>query len=400
MSPRSWWEGTALVAGRAVREAVSSRSWRVVTVLMLVLGIAVVVVPRLVGQSTPTYRLTVVGEAPAALTSVLDAAGRAGDFRVTVSSVDDDAAAEAAVRSGDADAALTGIGPGATLYVASNGSVTFPAVVSQAALAQATTQALADAGLSPQQIAAIQSTAPPEQVPVGRVADEGRAGVGFAIGLVLYLSLILAGTSIATAVSTEKSSRISEVLLAVLRPTQLLVGTVFGVGLSVLVQLAALAVPAAVGLATSDLLAVPAAASGDVLLGVGWFVLGLLMYAFVFAALGTLVEKPSEVGSAVTPANVALIASYLLSVVVTVQDPNSWASVLASVFPLSAPLVMPVRWASGLVPGWQVLLAMVLTAAAAVALAGFAARVYARGLTLTGRRLKLREVAGGAISGR
>src|SRR5690606_41862709 len=49
-------------------------------------------------------------------------------------------------------------------------------------------------------------TPPPEQVPVGRVADEGRAGVGLVVGIVLYLALILAGTTIATAVATEKRS--------------------------------------------------------------------------------------------------------------------------------------------------------------------------------------------------
>jgi ABC-2 type transport system permease protein len=193
-------------------------------------------------------------------------------------------------------------------------------------------------------------------------------------------------------VATEKSTRISEVLLAVLRPTQLLVGTVLGVGLLGLAQVAALAVPAAVGLATGGSLDVPASATADVALGVVWFVLGVLLYAFVFAALGTLVEKPTEVGSATMPANLVLIGSYLLAVVVTVQDPNSWASVAASVFPLSAPLVMPIRWASGLVPGWQLGLAMVLTAATAVALALLASRIYARGLARSGRRLHLREV--------
>jgi ABC-2 type transport system permease protein len=56
---------------------------------------------------------------------------------------------------------------------------------------------------------------------------------------------------------------------------------------------------------------------------------------------------------------------------------------------------MPVRWASGLVPGWQLALALGLTAAAAVLLALLASRIYARGLARTGRRLKLREVLTG-----
>jgi ABC-2 type transport system permease protein len=229
-------------------------------------------------------------------------------------------------------------------------------------------------------------------VPVGPVADEGRAGVGFVVGIVLYLALILTGTGIATAVATEKSTRISEVLLAVLRPTQLLVGTVLGMGVLGLVQIGAIAVPAGIGLAAGSGLDLPASASGDIALGVVWFVLGLLLYAFVFAALATLVEKVTEVNTATLPVNVVLIGSYLLAVTVTVRDPNSWGSVLASLFPLSAPLVMPTRWASGLVPPWQLGLAMLLVALTAVGLALLASRIYARGLTLSGRRVRLREV--------
>jgi ABC-2 type transport system permease protein len=193
-------------------------------------------------------------------------------------------------------------------------------------------------------------------------------------------------------VATEKSSRISEVLLTALRPTQLLVGTVAGMGALALVQVAALAVPAAIGLATNDVLELPSATSGDIALAVVWFLLGLLMYAFVFAALGALVDKPAEVGAAVMPANLLLVASYMLGIVVTIQDPNAWLSVFGSLFPLSAPLVMPIRWASGLVPTWQLVLAMGLVAATAVGLALLGARVYARGLTRTGRRVKLHEV--------
>jgi len=388
----SFWEGVRLVSARAFGEGVASRSWRIITALTALIGVAIVVVPRLLGGGAPHYLLATVGQAPPGLLTQLEAAGEAGAFSVTIMTVEDAAEAEAAVRDGDADAALTAVGPGGVLYVASDGRSTFPALVSQAVLGLRITDQLARAGLSGEQIAAIQATPPPEQVPVGRVADEGRAGVGFVAGIVLYLALLLTGTSIATAVATEKSSRISEVLLAVLRPTQLLVGTVLGVGLLGLVQIAALAIPAAIGIAVGDGLDVPASATGDIALAVVWFLLGILLYAFVFAALGALVDKPTEVGAATTPANMLLVASYMLGVVVTIQDPNGWVSVAGSLFPFSAPLVMPIRWASGLVPGWQLLLAMLLVAATAVALILLASGIYARGLTRTGRRLKLREV--------
>lgn len=389
------WSGVRLVAGRVITEGLASKSWRLMTALMLLVGLAIVVVPRLIGDEPTRYTLASVGDLPDPLLSQLQATAAAGEFELTVTAVPDVDTARAAVRDGDADAALTEEGPAGRLYVAAQEAGTFPVLVSQAVVSLTLNEQLAAAGLSPDQIEGIRATPPPEQVPVGRVADEGRAGVGFAVGIVLYLALIFAGTTIATAVATEKSTRISEVLLAVLRPRQLLVGTVLGVGVLSLSQIAALVVPAMVGVVTSDALDLPAVAAADVLLGVVWFAAGLLLYAFVFAALGALVDKPTDVGSATMPANVVLIGSYLLAVTVTVTDPNSWASVSASLFPLSAPLVMPVRWASGLVPGWQLVLALVLTVAAAVWLARFAAQIYARGLAQPGRRVSLREVLSG-----
>ena len=392
MMSASWWAGTRLVAGRALREGWSSKSWRAVTLLMLLAGLAIVVVPRLLGGDTPRYTLATVGATPGGLLTQLQTAAEIGEFEVAVTAFPDAAAAEQAVRDGEADAALVAVGEHGTLYVAADGSPTFPAIVTQVVLAERITGALQDLGLTAEQVAQIRSIPPPEQVPLGRVADEGRAGVGFAVGIVLYISLLLTGTTIATAVATEKTTRISEVLLAVLRPTQLLVGTVIGVGILGLVQVAALGIPAAIGLLSGSSLDLPASAAVDISLGFVWFGLGIGLYAFLFAAMATLVQKVTEIGSAIMPINAVIIGSYLLAVIVTVQDPNSVASVVASIFPLSAPLVMPVRWASGLVPYWQLVLAMVLVAAAAVWLALLASRIYARGLTLSGRRIKLREV--------
>lgn len=392
MNVGSWWSGTRLVAGRAIGDAVASKSWRAITALMLLLGIAIVVVPRLFGSGAPTsYTLAAVQGTDPQLTQTLAVAGHAGGFTVAVVTVPDAAAAEAAVRDGTADAGLVPGPDGGTLFVAASSGGTFAALVTQSVVAQSMRQSLVDGGLSPEQITAIESLPAPHQVPVGRVADEGRAAVGFMVGIVLYLALILTGSAIATSVATEKTTRISEVLLAVLRPSQLLVGTVAGVGLLSLLQISLLGVPAVVALRQGGQYSLPAEASGDVLLGVGWFVLGMLLYAFVYAALATLVEKVTEVGAATLPVNMLLIGSYLLAVTLTVQYPNDWPSVVASMFPLSAPMVMPVRWASGLVPTWQLLLSMGLTLATAMLLAAAASTIYARGLTMTGRRLKLRE---------
>ncbi len=385
----TWWGGTRLVAGRALAEGFASTSWKVVTGLMLLVGIAAVVIPRLFASGGTTYTLATVGQAPPALVAQLDALSRAGDFTITYDAAADAGAVASAVRDGTADAGIVEVGPATRVYVQRANAGTFPALVSGAVRATATVEALAASGLSPGQVAALQATPAPEQVVVGPVSDEGRAGVGFAVGIVLYIALLLAGTGIATTVATEKSTRISEVLLAVLRPTQLLVGTVLGSGLLVLIQIAAVAVPVGGSLLFASGSAIPTSAAPDIVLAVLWFVLGLALYAFVFAGLASLVDKVSEVGSALMPVNFLLVGSYLIAVTVVAVSPDGWVSVAASMFPPSAPLVMPVRWATGSVPVWQLVLSMGITLATAVVLAKLASGIYRRGVVRTGQRVSL-----------
>jgi len=385
---RGWWRGTTLVAERGLVENVRSRSFKVITGLLLLLSIAAVAIPQILGAQGTTYTLATIGKAPAGLVATLDAAGRPAGFTVTYVSRLDEAAVRKAVRDGDATAGLAG----GTLYTSAKSAGTFPVVIAQAMVSLETTRRLTEAGLSPQQVASIQSIRPPKQVIAGPVDNVGRVGVGVGVGIVLYVALVLAGTAIATTVAMEKSTRISEVLLAILRPSQVLVGTVMAVGIVTLVQLLVLATPVAVALRVTDKIGVPAVAAGDLGLAVAWFVLGFALYAFLFAAAAALVNKITEVNSAILPVTLILVASYIVALAVVAPDPSGAWSVAVSMFPLSAPLVMPVRWASGQVPVYQLVLAMALTAATAVLLVSVASSIYRRALLITGHRVRLREM--------
>jgi ABC-2 type transport system permease protein len=384
----SWWQGTRLVAERGLVENLRSRSFKVVTGLLLLLSAAAVTLPLLLGGKATTYTLATVGVAPPALVTGLNAASRAVDFKVTYVSRNDEVAVRQAVRDGKATLGLAG----ETLYTSTKAGGTAPVVVAQTVVALQITHRLADAGLSPQQITDIESLRPPRQVTVGRARNAARANVGFAVGVVLYLALTFAGTAIATTVATEKSTRISEVLLAILRPSQVLVGTVVAVGAITVLQLLALAAPLTVAVQVTDTIGLPPVAAGDIALGLAWFLLGFLIFAFLFAATAALVNKITEVNSAILPVTMTLLAGYLLAITVVTSDPAGGWSIAASLFPLTAPLAMPIRWAAGQVPIYQLLLAMTLTAGTAILLAWLASSIYRRALLITGRRVRLREV--------
>jgi ABC-2 type transport system permease protein len=385
----TWWRGTLLVGQRSLLETFRSRTYRFVTAALLLASAAAVMVPRLVLDQTVSYTLATVGEAPAQLRSAIQPAAARGGFTVEYTPRADAAAVRAAVRDGDASAGLAG----GTLFTAARGDQTFPALVSQAVVSVEASARLRAAGLSDAQLAELAAVRPPQQVTVARVTNEERAAVGFGVGIALYLALTFAGSAIATAVAVEKSTRVSEVLLAVLRPSQVLVGTVSAVGAATLAQLLVLCVPLAVAVRLGYV-GLPAVASGDLVLAIGWFLLGFTLYAFLFAASAALVDKVTEASAAVAPVTTVLMLGYLLSIIVVMGDPNSGWSTGISLFPFSAPMAMPIRWAGGEVPVWQLVVAMGLTACAAVLLVGAGAAVYRRALVITGHRVRWHELFG------
>jgi ABC-2 type transport system permease protein len=108
----------------------------------------------------------------------------------------------------------------------------------------------------------------------------------------------------------------------------------------------------------TDNIGLPPVAAGDIALVVAWFVLGFMLYAFLFTAAASLVNKITEVGSAILPVMMILVVGYMLAITVVTTDPGGGWSVAASVFPLTAPLAMPIRWAAAEVSPYQLLLAM------------------------------------------
>jgi ABC-2 type transport system permease protein len=388
-----WWSGTRLVWRRGLVENLRSKTFKIVIAVLLLVSVAAVTLPQLLVGRTPTYTLATVGSAPADLRAALDAAQRKGDFTVEYLARSDPGAVRAAVKTGDATVGLAD----QTLYSAADAAGTFPVVVAQAVVGIEVAARLARAGLTPQQVADLQSVQPPTQVTVSPATDETRAGVGFAVGVSLYMALLFGGSAIASAVAQEKASRISEVLLVVLRPSQILTGTVLAVGTVTLAELLVLATPVLVAVGVRDDSRLPPVAAGDIALGVAWFVIGFALYAFLYAACGALVNKVTEVSSAVMPIVMVMAAAYVASILVTTEDPTSGWSVFIAVFPLTSPIGMPFLWASGEASGYLLLAAMALAILTAVGVSWLASAIYRRGLLITGRRVRVRDVITGPV---
>lgn len=380
-----------LVAAREIRERTRTRTFRITTVALLVASLAGVVIPALLSGGGPSRR-TVALAGPPDVGTQMRAAARAQGTTLSLRPATP-AEAERAGARGAVDAGVivpAGGGP-VRVVVKKELPAELRAAIVQGVAAARIVAALRAAGVSPARIAAV-ARAPALDVRIGgpdRVSAAA-AGVGVAVAIVLYLSLLLSGTVIATGVAEEKMTRVSEVLLASLRPSELLLGKVAGIGTTMLAQLLVAAVPALIAALVLDEARLPHATAAAVAWALVWFVAGYLLYSAIYGALGSLVGRQQEVGQVTALPAILLLAGYVMSTAVASDPGAGWVAVL-SVLPPFAPMMMPVRVAVGGVPAAQMALALVLTVGAGAGTIWTGARVYTGGITRTGSRIGLRE---------
>jgi ABC-2 type transport system permease protein len=247
-------------------------------------------------------------------------------------------------------------------------------------------QQLTDAG--------VQLEAPPEVEVVALDADADAnteaTVVAFVGVILLYSLLLLFGQFVAQGVVEEKSSRVVELLLATMRPWQLLAGKIIGLGVLALAQMLVIAVIGVVGALAFDLVDLPGGLIGTVLTVLAWFVLGYAFYASMFAAAASLVSRQEDLGSVLTPATLLPVVGIVIAIQ-AVQDPGGTLATVTSYVPGLSPMVMPVRQAAGAADWWEVALAVVIMLVAIAVIVRIGGRIYAGALLRTGGRVKLRE---------
>jgi ABC-2 type transport system permease protein len=174
-------------------------------------------------------------------------------------------------------------------------------------------------------------------------------------------------------------------------PWQLLAGKVLGIGLLGLGQLLLTALAASVSAAVAvDAVDVPRLEVGLVAWLLVWFLAGYALWSVVYGALGALASRPEDAQAVSAPATVVLMCSYFLSFT-ALYDPDSITSRIASLVPVTAPLVMPIRLARGQVAPWEAPLALVLAIITIYALVRLAGRIYAGGLLRIGGKVRVRD---------
>ena len=256
-------------------------------------------------------------------------------------------------------------------------------------------------------------------------------GVGFASGFLIYIVLFIYGSMVMRGVMEEKTNRIAEVIVSSVKPFQLMMGKIVGIGSVGLLQfiiwivlmmsastiLALISpdtaaqmqnMPVQPGMAQAAQIQNSSAMSGVMasLSTVNWpliigcflfyFLGGYFLYSSLFAAVGSTVnEDPQDAQSLMLPVTLPIIFGIVI-MMQAVNNPNSGLAVFGSLFPLTSPIVMVARVAYGVPDGvttFQLILSMVLLIAGFIGTTWLAGKIYRTGILMYGKKVTLKEVA-------
>lgn len=388
---REWWTLTRLVASRELRERTSARSYRITTAV-LVLGVACAVgIPALVSGGSSAAQIGVVGPRPAALEQTVRQAGSVLGQTVLATPVSTVAAGEAQLRRGKLDVLYVG---GQTVLIKQEPAEGASDSTARLASAIAELARTPGAQVSAQRTAGTQHALPVRGLEKPPKSLSTRL-TGLAVIVLIYLLIFVYGQRITGGVVEEKSSRVVEVLLASVRPTQLLTGKVVGMGATALAQVAVLVATFVIVAGATGSSLLHGAAIGVVVVGAVWMVLGYALHCTAFAAAGSLITRESDASNVTFPVALPLLFSYALSFSVIFSGSAGGLFKVLAYIPPTAPIASTALYAIGTIGLGQVAIAVIICLAATVATARLAATVYERSILRTGARVRLREALRG-----
>ena len=249
------------------------------------------------------------------------------------------------------------------------------------------------------------------------------AGGGF--GYLIFMFIIIYGTSVMRSVIEEKTSRIIEVIISSVKPFQLMLGKIFGNALAGVLQFIIWmisagfllfivtlifgpeAVDTGAGGMTPEMMGqVQQSANNDLQVVLAemknlpimtlffsfiiYFIGGYLIYSSIYAAIGAAVDSETDTQQFMMPVLMPLMIAIYVGFSV-IENPHGPIAVGFSIFPLTSPIVMLMRIPFG-VPTWQLLISMALLLVTFVGMVWFAAKIYRVGILMYGKKPSYKEL--------
>lgn len=261
--------------------------------------------------------------------------------------------------------------------------------------------------------------------------------VAYILGFLMYMLVFIFGAQVMRGVIEEKTSRVVEVIISSVKPVQLMMGKIVGIALVGLTQfmiwifltMAIVTVLKTTILKKTDLTEISQSVPQNVMAGnqqvattdqtanvspqlaefsrlfdnamnqpwgliiicfIFYFITGYLLYASVFAAIGSAVDNETETQQFMLPVTIPIILGLMVAMG-TMQNPESPLSFWCSMIPLTSPIVMMARIPFG-VPYWQIAVSMVLMLLTFSGFVWMAAKVYRTGILMYGKKTSWKEM--------
>lgn len=381
-----------LVAGRELNTRLRNKSFTISTVVILAALIGFFLLQSTLFSGIGHSTVGLSGKTTTMAKPLRENAARLG-AEVDTRTVSDAAEGKRLVADGELDAFVSGSVADPNVVVQSDLDDQVRAAITGVTRSRALHGELADLGADPAKVLqrVNQASIDVEVLEPPDPAAAQREVIGMIIVALMFLSIMTYGSLVTQGIVEEKSSRVVEILLSTVRPWQLMLGKVLGLGLVGLIQLAIVGVVGIVAASATGILTVSGTAAGMLAWGLLWYVLGFFTYATIFAAAGSLVSRQEEVQSVITPVMMVLMVGYVLGINLTLANPHGTVTAWLSAIPVFSPVMMPGRIAVGAATGWQLALAILLTIGAIALFTWIGGTIYRRAILHTGSRMKLRE---------
>ncbi|MDP4587009.1 MAG: ABC transporter permease [Flavobacteriales bacterium] len=258
--------------------------------------------------------------------------------------------------------------------------------------------------------------------------DQEKGIVGMMLAIIIFFFIFLYGSQVMRGVIEEKSNRIVEVIVSSIKPFQLMMGKIIGIGLVGLTQfliwiLFSILIFTAAGMifesgGFDSVAAVDGLRSSgqtpidfetflqqqdgfSLLVSINWplilfmffiyFVGGYLLYGSLFASVGAAVDSETDTQQFLMPVMLPLFFSYFVAIM-SVSNPEGFAAKLFSFIPLSSPIIMMIRTPLNSTTVWELLISVAILFATAVFFVWLAGRIYRTGILMYGKKPSYREI--------
>jgi ABC-2 type transport system permease protein len=386
-SIRQTWE----IARRDFVQRAKSRVFLISTVTIVML---VLLAGPLLARATaddPPQEIGVVGDLGAAFETAAHVAAAEFDLEVRFTpfaSVED---GEAALSRGDVRVVVT---DNRELVWPEAPSQVLTAIISSAVQSVERNDTISDLGLTPEEASALLTPTPL----TGRSLEapdpdaEPRRITAMVGSILLYAAILMFGQFVMLGVLEEKSNRVVEVVLSRVRPQQILIGKVLGIGMLGLAQLVILSVSVVFMLNLINVNGVDLAGIGTGMFAwiVFWFILGYAFFSVLYATMGALISRQEDAQSVGFIPVLLMLPGYFFSLIAS-TDPEVLTVRLFSLIPPMSTMVMPIRASVTDVPVWEIALSIVLIIAASYGMIRLGSRVYRGAVLQIGAKVRIRD---------